>query len=74
MRDGRLGARDPNADGGARAPRRTSMPSRPLRRAVLAAVCLFLCSSAALPTDASAAPLTKRGLSGQVYVWQSGSC
>ncbi|MDJ0522693.1 MAG: hypothetical protein QNJ90_11555 [Planctomycetota bacterium] len=50
------------------------MPSRPLRRAVLAAVCLFLCSSAALPTDASAAPLTKRGLSGQVYVWQSGSC
>ncbi len=47
------------------------MPPRLPYRAALVAVCLLLLLSA-VPADG--AVLTKRGASGQTYVWQSGSC
>jgi hypothetical protein len=45
-----------------------------LRRALLVAACLLLMFAVAPTPDASAVELIKKGASGQVYVWQSGSC
>ncbi len=49
------------------------MPHRPSYRAALVLACILLFAVAA---HAGGAPtyFSKRGLSGQTYVWQSGSC
>lgn len=50
------------------------MSLQPSRRALLVAACL-LCLFVLLPvSDAAAVVMTKKGASGQLYLWQSGSC
>ena len=50
------------------------MPRRPIHRAALAAACILLLSLTADAAGGSAAFLSKRGASGQVYLWSAGSC
>ena len=50
------------------------MSLRPLRRTLLVAACLFLMFVVVPTPDAAAFNLIKKGASGRVYVWESGSC